>query len=1166
MKKNRKYEVWHYHALKKPFLVMRIVLILSLVCIMQSFALESYTQNSKISISVKEMKLEDIMMRIEDQTQYRFAYNKTEIDVDKSYSVDINNAEIKELLEKLFLRGDVNYTIIDRQIVLSASKESSVTQQQKFISGKITDSSGVALPGVSVVVKGTTTGSITDANGNYSLTNIPSDATLSFSFIGMKSQEITIGNKTTINVVMEEETVGIEEVVAVGYGTHKKVNLTGSVGTITSEGLQARPVQNAIQMLQGLIPGLNITQSTGGSMEDSPSINIRGVATIGQGSTGSPLILIDGMEGNINAINPQDIDNVSVLKDAAASSIYGSRAPFGVILVTTKKGKKGTSVINYNNNFRWNSPIDMPNMMDSYTFATFFNDANINGGASPYISAERLQRIKDYQAGVITTTTVVNATNKAYWGSGYAYGNDNIDWYDQYYRDQAFSQEHNIGVSGGNDKLQYYFSGNYLDQNGLMVYNQDTFDRYTTTLKLSGQINDWLSVNLSNRFIREDYGRPSSLTNTFNSDLARQGWPTIPLYDPNGYVANTWVLSLRDGGRDISQKDWLYQQLQFVLEPVKGWKTTIDINSSSYNQFRHYDIQKTYLHDVSGAPYLSNTSSNVYEYAQRDNYLNSNVYSEYVKQLENGHNFKALLGFQAESQKSRNLSAKRDGIVVPSLAVLDLTSGTDATGKVVSPSVSGLYNEWSTTGFFGRLNYDYKGRYLMEMNMRYDGTSRFRSDKRWNWFPSVSAGWNIANEKFWTAMQDKVSMLKIRASYGELGNQNTSSLYPTYVTMPVGTANGSWLIGGAKPNTSSAPGLVSQSLSWERVNSWNMGLDISAFRNRLSTSFDYFNRLTIDMVGPAPELPLILGTSVPKMNNTDLKTSGFELSLAWKDRLKNGLNYGIRFLLSDSRTKITKYPNITGSLAATTYRTDMQLGEIWGYETIGIAKTQEEMDAHLATLTNGGQNAFGSRWEAGDIMYKDLNDDGKIDGGSNTLENHGDLKIIGNNTPHFLFSFDLSADWKGFDIRAFFQGVAKRDYFQNSYYFWGAYAGGIWWSTGFDEHSDYFRSSADHPLGQNLDSYYPRPLFSGKNQQTQTRYLQNAAYIRLKNLQLGYTLPRQLTSKVKIEHLRVFVAGENLWTGTNLTKIFDPETISGGYGGNVYPLSKVISVGLSTNF
>lgn len=360
--------------------------------------------------------------------------------------------------------------------------------------------------------------------------------------------------------------------------------------------------------------------------------------------------------------------------------------------------------------------------------------------------------------------------------------------------------------------------------------------------------------------------------------------------------------------------------------------------------------------------------------------------------------------------------------------------------------------------------------------------------------------------------------------------------------------------------------LVSNSLTWETIRNWNIGVDFGCFDNRLTGSFDYFNRSTYDMVGPARELPVVLGTDVPMENNTDLVTYGWELSLKWRDRLKNGLGYSVALQVSDAKTKILSYPNEALSLDSKLYRTGQMYGEIWGYKTIGIAKTQKEMDDYLATLPKGGQNALGNSWAAGDIMYADLNGDGKIDSGADTETDHGDLTIIGNNTPRYNFSINLSADWKGFDIRVFFQGVMKRDYFQNGYYFWGNDKN-VWWSTGFKEHVNYFRSDAEHPLGQNLNSYYPRPIFgTEKNKQVQTRYLQDASYIRLKNLQIGYTIPSRISQKAGIQSLRIYFSGENLWTGTKLTSIFDPELLGKGYSGNAYPLSRTLSMGINLNF
>ncbi|WP_197739888.1 SusC/RagA family TonB-linked outer membrane protein [Pedobacter sp. BS3] len=617
--------------------------------------------------------------------------------------------------------------------------------------------------------------------------------------------------------------------------------------------------------------------------------------------------------------------------------------------------------------------------------------------------------------------------------------------------------------------------------------------------------------------------------------------------------------SQRDGGRGNRQTDGISQQLKLTVEPVKGWKLMGDVNYSITDIFYHWDLQRTYNHDVNGNPYPASTASEVHEEGSRDNYLNANLYTEYARSLRN-HNFKVLLGMQSELMKTHYMMAERQGVIVPSLTVIDVTSGNDPNGKAVPPSVAGSNQHWSTAGYFGRINYNYKERYLVEGNLRYDGSSRFRREKRWIYSSSASAGWNIDKESFWEPLQKYVNTFKIRGSYGELSNQNTNNWYPTYSTMPTGTANGSWLVNGAKPNTASAPGLVTSDLSWEQARTWNIGVDASFLRGRLIATFERFTRYTDNMTGPAPELPIILGTPVPKANNTSLKTSGFELDVAWQDRLHNGLGYNVRFLLSDSKTEITKYPNPTGSLS--TYLAGHMMNEIWGYQTIGIAKTQAEMDAHLASLPNGGQNALGSNWKAGDLMYVDVNGDGKINAGANTITDHGDLVLIGNSTPRYLASLDLGANYKGFDFRAFFQGVLKRDYFNNSFYFWGA-STTIYSSAGLKEHADYFRDDPNHPLGQNLDAYYPRPLLSAKNQLVQTKYLQDASYIRLKNLQVGYTIPQSITKKLGVNKFRAYVSGENVWTISNIATMFDPETIDGGWNGSVYPLSKVYSFGVS---
>lgn len=1027
------------------------------------------------------------------------------------------------------------------------------------VKGVVNDAMGPVI-GASVVEKGTTNGVITGIDGDFVLT-VPSNATLTISYVGYKTLELPVAGKTNISVTLQEDNEMLDEVVVVGFGTQKKVNLTGAVGTVDSKALESRPVVSAAQALQGLVPGLNITTSSG-SMEVTPSISIRGVGTIGQGSSGAPLILIDGMEGDLNTINPQDIENVSVLKDAAAASIYGSRAPFGVILITTKKGAASKTKVNYNNNFRWNSPINMPHTMDSYTFATYFNDGQDNTpGGVHHFTEEHLQRIKDYQSGKLKESIPAGSNGK--WQDGYAAGNDNVDWYDVIYDDVTFSQEHNISATGGTEKVNYYVSLNYMYNNGLIKLGNEGMHRFNANAKISAELASWARMNVSMRWTRQDFVRPADYTDGLYQNIGRQGWPTLPLYDPNGfyYDSPSPALGLATGGDDRRQTDRNYYQLGLVLEPIKNWVTNVEVNYQTQSRMRHWDSQKTYNHDVNGNPYLYRTGSNVHEEYYKSDLLNVNVFSTYSKTFAEKHNMKAMVGFQTEYLKQTQFGLQREGILLPSLPEVDLTSGMDNGGNAVTPSVNGSRAEWNTAGFFGRVNYDYDGRYLIEANFRYDGTSRFRRDNRWIALPSVSLGWNVAREAFWESLRDKVNTLKIRGSYGVLGNQNTSNWYQTYRTISFRPSNGSWLQDGAKPNTSAFPALVSTALGWEKIENLNIGLDFGLFDNRLTGSFDWYIRDTKDMVGNAPELPAVLGASVPVTNNTDLRTTGWDFEIAWRDRLNNGLGYNVKFLLSDSKTKITRYPNNpTNSLD--NYIEGREINEIWGYETIGIAKTQAEMDAHIA---NVDQSNFGTNWGAGDIMYKDIDGDKKMTWGAWTADDHGDAKVIGNSTPRYHFALDLGADWKGFDVRVFFQGVMKRDFAPSSGYFWGC-EGNFWWSMGLTPHEDYFRDDPNHLLGLNLDSYYPRPVFGGKNQQTQTRYLQDASYIRLKNLQIGYTLPKTVVSKLGISNLRVFVSGENLWTGTSLNDLYDPETIGGGWNGCVYPMSRTFSCGLSLTF
>ena len=1045
-------------------------------------------------------------------------------------------------------------------ILLLAASLAAMAQQ--VFSGRVVDSGGAPLPGVYIQgeLSGRSVGTITADDGTWSL-KADSSTPLTFSCLGYVSEVREAGAASV--VVLQEDKQVLEETVIVGFATQKKINLTGSVSTVEAKQLENIPVGNTVLALQGQVPGLSIKQHSGQLYGRDPSMKIRGTGTIGDGSSGNVLVLVDGMEANIYTINPQDIESISVLKDAAASSIYGSRAPFGVVLITTKKGREGRVSVNYNNSFRFSSPLNLPSSADSYSWALYFNEAAHNDGNGDDITAARLQRIKDYQDGVISYNTIPVGNQ---WGTAYTEGNDNIDYYDVFYKDVTTAQEHNLSFTGGNSAMNYFISANYLKEDGLLNWKDlDGLQRINVFGKVEAHPFTFIDITYSTRFIKENYHEPTVLCDDILQYFGQYLWPVAPLYDPNGILFNDLALRFSQGGQRTIDNTSFAHQFNFTIRPFKGMRVVGDVNyryHSWFNMIVDREVWQTCIDGVSKGS-VWDDGTGVANDDGRGQYLNTNLYTDYEKQL-GGHYFKLLAGFQIERYRENTTYARKAGLIVPSITSINTTSGT-LFGEKVTPDANGGMAEWRTAGFFGRLNYNYKERYLLEANLRYDGSSRFAPDKRWGLFPSVSIGYNIAKEDWFSAALPWIGTLKIRASYGSLGNQNTTSFYPTYELMGFANATGQWLIGGEKQNIAWPASKISSSLTWERIKSWNAGFDFSMLDDRLYGSFEMFSRSTTDMIGPADELPAIFGWEVPKTNNTDLESRGFELEIGWKDRAFSSLDYGLRFNLSDAVTKVTRYSNPSLTIGA--YYSGMMMGEFYGYETIGIARSEEEMLEHLISLPNGGQDALGNNWQAGDIMYRDLNNDGKIDSGSWTIDDPGDQRLIGNSTPRFLFGLDLNAAWKGIDVRVFLQGVGKRDYFEDSKYFFGTKGWSKWGTMVLKQHLDYYRDDPDNPLGVNINSYYPRPyLDSGKNYQWQTYFMQDASYLRIKNVQIGYTFPQALTRRIKVENLRFYFSGENLLTFTRMTDLFDPETIGENQQGNVYPLTRTYSFGLSITF
>lgn len=1049
-------------------------------------------------------------------------------------------------------------------------------QNTSTLTGQVLDSTGEGLPGATVMVEGTTLGAATNIDGEFSIPNVKVGSTVKISFVGCKPQTIVWDGKP-LNVTLEEESNTLDEVVVVGFGTQKKVNLTGAVSTVSSKELTNRPVSSVADAIQGLVPGLNVLASNlGGQLNGTRTMNIRGTGTIGTGSSVTPLVLIDGMEGALETVNPQDVENISVLKDASASSIYGSRAAGGVILVTTKKGAAGRVSVSYSDSFRWGHVTRMPEKMSSYDYAVMMNEGSVNNGGGQWVSDAKVQQIKDYMENPSGPSMFRNPNNNRWevWDYVDILPIANVDYLQEHFGKTSFSQEHNVAVNGGNEKLNYRFSGSVLDQDGILRYGDDGLRRYTLNGKANIKLTDWMEFGYSTRWWRNDYNAPSLIgengSNQFYHDVMRY-WNLIPTIDPNGhYVRESYIPALTEGGRFKSNQDQFDQQFTFLINPLEGLNIHADFNYRTYSKDVHRYYFQTYSYDCDDQPYANKasampTNTSVTDTHTKDNYFNPNVYADYSFTLNEAHNFKVMAGFQAEWLNRKNFSASRTDII-NNIPWIDTTSGT--------PTVSGGTNTWSTAGWFGRLNYNFADRYLLEGNLRYDGTSRFRSGHRWAFSPSFSAGWNIANEAFFQDAKQYVNTLKLRGSWGRLSNQNTNSWYPTYSNMGYNASSYGWLVNGQKPTYSTMPGLVASSLTWEKNQTWEVGLDWGFLNNRLIGSFGYYQRKTMDMVAPGPDLPDVLGASVPDINSVSMTSKGWDLTITWRDRI-NDFAYGVSLNLSDYNIYIDEYDNNKGgNLGIGTnrygpYYKGAKLGNIWGYKTIGIAKTQEEMDAHLAKVD---QSSLGRNWAAGDIMYADLDGDGRIGTGENTYKDSGDRIVVGNSTPRYQFGLTLDAQWKGFDVKVFFQGVLKRDYWADGAVFTGPCANNQWQAAGLVQHLDYFRAAdTTNPLGPNVDSYYPRPNWGGgKNFYTQTRYMQNAAYGRLKNVTIGYTLPQSITRKAYIENLRVFFSGENLATITSFTGTGDPELVDAYYDaygfGKVYPLQRVLSCGINVTF
>ncbi|MEC5164480.1 TonB-linked SusC/RagA family outer membrane protein [Flavobacterium sp. PL11] len=1012
------------------------------------------------------------------------------------------------------------------------------------ITGQVVDEQGNTLPGVNVIKKGSTTGVSTDMDGNFTI-DANKGEILVFSYIGFLNQEIQIRDNKNLKIILKSEAMQMNEVVIVGYGSQKKTNLTGSVTQIDSKVLKDRPITRLSQGLQGAVGGLNII-SNGGAPNATQSINIRGFT--GLGSSGSPLIVIDGIQGgDINSINANDVESISVIKDAAASAVYGSSAPYGVILIKTKQGKKGQPVsITYNNNFTFEAPIGLPKMLNSLEFAKIYNQSLANGGGAAFFNQNTLDRMAAFQNGSLTIETEANTTGDSYkaWGGA----NANNDWYKIYFKDVSSSQQHNLGVSGATDNSSYYVGLGYNKKEGMYRYGDDNYKRYNLRANLSSNLTEWLTFNFRGAFSQDKFDTPNTYNGKTGGNYMHQigrKHPNLALYNPDGGISDeSDVLLLKDGGRNISINDKPTFTGEFVTKFTKQWTATVNYtydgafnNQTSHVKTLYTTLPSGMLREVGGT--APNSFSRYFSKYQK-NILNA--FTSYDLELKK-HQIKFLGGYVQELTAFSSLNGSNNNLYSDKIPSIQTSYGT-------TPSVSDNAYKLAIQGYFGRINYSYDDKYLLEVTGRYDGTSRFLKDVRWKAYPGISIGWNVNKENFWKeGISDVVNTLKFRASYGSLGDQAPDLLgnYPFYPSLgTVSPTSSNWFFGSTRQPYVNTPGLVDPSLTWVTATTRNFGVDASFLNRRLTATFDTYIRKMDDYIGPAQELPGVLGISAPRTNSTSMETKGFELTLAWNDNIGD-FKYGVRGVLSDYHGRVTKYPNPDKLL--NNWFEGENMGDIWGFVTDRYFTSDDDLpNVKQLNLSN---------WSAGDIKYVDLNGDGKIDYGNSTVSNPGDRKVIGNSTPRYSYSFFTDGSWKGFDYSIFIQGVGQRDYYTTSNMYFGI-VGSEWQSSLFSEHLD--RWSPDNPNG-----FFPKAYIGGgnwwKNTETQTKYLLNAAYLRIKNAQVGYTLPANISNQVKIQKLRFYISVDNLGTFTKMSdhSVLDPENAFSD--AKLYPLQRSVSIG-----
>lgn len=1073
---------------------------------------------------------------------------------------------------------------------IAASTASAAELQSVIkVSGQIVDEQGVPVIGAAVVLKGTTSvGTTTDIDGNYEI-SVEDNAVLEITSIGYVSQEINVAGRAVINIVLVEDSTLLSEVVVVGYGVQKKVNVSGSVASVKmDEVLGDRPQPNVAAALQGAIPGLYVGSSGNGPGQTGKSLQIRGTASFSGSSSSmssiSPLVLIDNVPGDIDSLNPDDIESVTVLKDASAAAIYGARAAAGVVLITTKCPKKAEKVsISYNGSIGLTNAVNTPQQVDIATYIQTYKDA-FNTDTYGAAQGQNLNKWLEYLNLYKTNKSSLESQGKLYDNGIFVSNADGLRYYmeegDLYKRmlETGTAETNNVAISGGSDRIRFRMSGNNYRENGPFAGKKDLYNRTTVNGLISADVTKWFTQELNFFFTRQNrtmlVDETGALYGVRNMNFMPDGLDPVSKDGQDYYIRTPRnIIDLSNCSATSIDQPRIFSKT--IIKPFKGFTAVFEYTYEKKATEYTYNSGKYYVTDIQ----LNYNSGPTHDYSIARHYADVrnaiNAYATYNFDVASDHHFTVMAGYNQESYNYSYYNTRAED-----QAFIDIPSMSNANGQITT---SDQFYDYALRSGFARFNYNYDGRYILEVSGRYDGSSKFPKATRFGFFPSFSAAWNVTNEPFMKGKANWLTELKPRVSYGSIGNQASVGYYDYYSTMALNTKSTAWITGANNgyATTLAKPGIVSSSFTWETITTTNVGLDFAMFNSALTGSFEWFNRSTENILSQSVALPATLGDTAPMQNVGKMRTRGWEFQINYKGHIGRDVLYNVGFNIADYKSKVVSI-NFNEKKSLGYLYEGMDAGEIWGYKWDGFYTVDDFKDTSTWQLKDGVTGITGSSPRPGDFKYVNLRDgdygeDDKnmINPGKSTVDNPGDRTIIGNSTPRYQYGFNFNISYKGFDLSIMLQGVGKRDYAMDNPYTYTLSASDPGWFPVFAGTTNYWTpkstdaSSPDYYVAANENATLPRIYGSTisslanstYNHYTNDHMLQSAAYLRIKNMTLSYSLPKALLERAKISNVKVYCSAENLYTFSSLPKGIDPETLSYGY-----PSYRIVSFGLNLGF